>query len=169
MGKASWTLILQLLLSLLLVLCGPVAQAGLSVYTNGTTSPPSPAANQRTIDFDALTLASEQTASKITYSASAGAHTCVIFICNTAGSVSYASSSSLTGYSGNVMSLTSGTTPNATSVTVNFPTNTPYVGFLWGVEFTSQNSMVVNLTLADNSVVTLKNCTDSNNNLCMAK
>ncbi|MBI5927554.1 MAG: hypothetical protein HY836_18360 [Aquabacterium sp.] len=177
MGKASWKSILQVLSGLLLVLCGTVAQAGLSVYTNGTTSPPSPAANQRTIDFDTLTLASEQTASKLTYSSANG--DCnryyllfVGWLCTLGsdpGSVAYNASSSLTGFSGNVMSLYSGVNANTTSVTINFANHTPYVGFLWGVEFASQNSMVVNLTLADNSVVTLKNCTDSSNSLCMAK
>ncbi|HEX5355615.1 MAG TPA: DUF6701 domain-containing protein [Aquabacterium sp.] len=177
MGKRSWTWIGQGLLSLLLVLCASLAQAGLSVYTDGTTSPPSPAANQRTIDFDTKTLATEQTASKLTYSSSNG--DCnrwyLIFVgwlClagSDQGSVSYTSSSSLTGFSGNVMSLYSGVNSNTTSVTINFANHTPYVGFLWGVEFNSQNSMVVNLTLADNSVVTLKNCSDASNSQCMAK
>lgn len=144
------------------------AWAGLSVYTDGTTSPPNPAANQRTIDFDTTTLASEQTAGKITYSSSSGAATCVMFvICTSGGSVSYTSSSSLTGFSSNVMSLTSGTTANSTSVTVNFATHTPYVGFLWGAQFVSTTSQQVNITLADNSVVTLKNCTTVLSNQCM--
>jgi MSHA biogenesis protein MshQ len=75
----------------------------------------------------------------------------------------------LTGFSGNVMSLYSGVNSNTTSVTVNFANNTPYVGFLWGVQFTSQNSMLVNITLADNSVVTLRNCGDTSNVQCMAR
>ncbi len=145
------------------------AHAGLSVYTNGTTSPPNPAANQRTIDFGPTTLATEQSASKLTYASANGACNVLIIVCiNSGGSVSYTSTSSLTGFSGNVMSLTSGTTSNATSVTVNFTSHTPYVGFLWGVEFAAPNSMVVNLTLADNSVVTLKNCTDTANAQCIA-
>jgi len=157
-------------LALSWVLLAQPAFAGLSVYTDGTTSPPSPAANQRTVDFSTTTLAHEQSAAKLSYSASVGACTKVLFVCiNSAGSVSYTSSSSLLGFSGNVMSLTSGTTPNPTSVTIQFTNPTPYVGFLWGVEFVAQNSMLVNITLADNSVVTLKNCSDTNNAQCMAK
>lgn len=168
MINAGLTKIWRLFLAGLLLSFMSSAWAGLSVYTDGTTSPPNPAANQRTIDFDTTTLASEQTAGKITYSSSSGAATCVMFvICTTGGSVSYTSTSSLTGFSSNVMSLSSGTTANTTSVTVNFVNPTPYVGFLWGAQFVSQNSQYVNLTLADNSVVTLKDCTSILSSQCM--
>ncbi|MBI2749366.1 MAG: hypothetical protein HYX43_08545, partial [Burkholderiales bacterium] len=177
MGKSCWRWLRRCLAGMLMACWLPMAHAGLSVYTDGTTSPPSPAANQRTIDFDTKTMASEQTASKITYSSSAG--DCdrwyllfVGWVCwawSDQGSISYTSSSGLTGFSGNVMSMYSGVNSNTTSVTVNFTNPTPYVGFLWGVEFVSQNSMQVKLTLADNSVVTLKNCGDSSNTQCMAR
>lgn len=150
--------------------------AGLSVYTTWSTLPPTMAANQRTITFttaapNVATLASEQSAGKITYTESVGAATgCVFFICSgSAGSISYTSSSSLTGFSGNVASLSSGTTSNSTSVTINFTKPTPYVGFLWGVQFNAQNTMLVNLTLENNAVVTLQNCGNASNNLCVAK
>ncbi|MBF4499620.1 hypothetical protein, partial [Vibrio vulnificus] len=89
--------------------------AGLSVYTNGISSPPNPAANQRTIDFDTKTLASEQTAGKLSYSTLIGACDKFLGVCtDSGGSISYTESSSLTGFSGNVMGLTSGTTSNST-------------------------------------------------------
>lgn len=182
MINTSWTgkacaLLARALLACSLAMLMSQAHAGLSVYTNGTTSPPNPAANQRTIDFDSVTLANEVSAGKISYSASPG--DCdryyllfVGWLCwawSDPGSVSYTSSSSLTGYSGNVMDLYSGVNSNTTSMTVNFTNPTPYVGFLWGVEFVSQNSMQVKLTLADNTVVTLKNCGDTSNVQCMAR
>lgn len=168
MRFGSWCLALAWAMVLA---CLPARQAwaGLSVYTSWSSLPPTTTANQRTIDFDTNTLATEQSAGKITYSKSEGAATCILFICNSGGSVSYSSSSSLTGFSGKVASLTSGTTPNATSVTINFTNPTAYVGLLWGVEFNAENSMAVNLTLADNSVVTLKNCSSTSSSQCIGK
>lgn len=165
MGKRSWTWIGQGLLGLLLVLCASWSQAGLSVYTDGRTMPSPTSANERTINFSTTTLASEQTAGKLTYSSSIG--DCdrfyllfVGWLCNlgsSTGSISYS----------NALTMTSGVNSNATSVTVNFTNPTPYVGFVWQPEFVASNSMVVNLTLADNSTVQLRNCTDSSNSQCV--
>lgn len=142
------------------------AWAGLSVYTSWSSLPPTSSANQRTIDFSTNTLASEKAAGKLDFTPAAGTSSGWL---TSAGSISYNSSSSLTGFSGNVLSLTSGTTNNATSLTITFATPTPYVGFLWGVEFNAENSMQVNITLEDGTVVTLNNCSNTSNNLCVAK
>ena len=133
---ANWIAVKRLLCALAMMCCMPMAWAGLSVYTNGETSPPNPAANQRTIDFSGTTLSSEQAAGKLTYSQSLG--DCnryyllfVGWLCNIGsgiGSVSY----------GNPLTLTSSTNTNETSVTVNFTNNTPYVGFNWSAEFNAQ-------------------------------
>lgn len=170
-GDMAWRLCLALLLCLF---WASQARAGLSVYTTWSSLPPVTTANQRTIDFGGAgsqpaTLASEQTAGKITFSKSEGASTCIVFICTSGGSVSYTSTSNLTGFSGNVASLTSGTTGNATSLTINFTNPTAYVGLLWGVQFNAENTMVVNLTLADNTVVTLKNCGSTTSAQCIGK
>lgn len=147
------------------------AWAGLSVYTSWTTLPPTSAANQRTIDFNTNTLASEKSLGKIDFIQSIGeASGCIFFICSgSEGSISQTSSSNLSGFSGKVLSLTSGTTSNSTSLTITFATPTPFVGFLWGVEFNAENSMQVNVTLEDGTVVTLNNCSNASNNLCVAK
>ncbi|MFY9480171.1 MAG: DUF6701 domain-containing protein [Aquabacterium sp.] len=141
------------------------AWAGLSVYTTWSNLPPTTSANQRTIDFNANTLASEKAAGKLDFTTSIGSSGFL----TSGGSISYTSSSSLTGFSGNVLSLTSGTTSNSTSLTITFATPTPFVGFLWGVEFNAENSMQVNVTLEDGTVVTLNNCSNASNNLCVAK
>lgn len=141
------------------------AWAGLSVYTTWSSLPPTTSANQRTIDFNANTLASEKAAGKLDFTTSIGSSGFL----TSGGSISYTSSSSLTGFSGNVLSLTSGSTSNSTSLTITFATPTPFVGFLWGVEFNAENSMQVNVTLEDGTVVTLNNCSNASNNLCVAK
>lgn len=141
------------------------AWAGLSVYTSWSGLPPTTSANQRTIDFSTNTLASEKAAGKLDFTTSIGSSGFL----TSGGSISYTSSSSLTGFSGKVLSLTSGTTSNSTSLTITFATPTPYVGFLWGVEFNAENSMQVNVTLEDGTVVTLNNCSNASNNLCVAK
>ncbi|MEK8086637.1 DUF6701 domain-containing protein [Aquabacterium sp. A3] len=155
------------MLWMVLSLSAMAAHAGLSVYTSWGSLPPNPAANERTIDFNATTLASEQSAGKLTYSSVAGACTGLFICLNTSGSVSYTASTSLYGFSGNVGRLRSGTTPNPTSVKINFTQPTPYVGFLWGVQFNAQNTQFIKLTLADNSVITLKNCTSTSDAQCV--
>ncbi len=159
-GAARWLLGA----TLLCLMTG--AWAGLAVYTSWSSLPPTSSANQRTIDFTTNTLASEKTAGKLDFTASPGSSSGWL---SSGGSISYTSSSSLTGFSGNVLSLTSGTTSNSTSLTITFATPTPYVGFLWGVEFNAENSMQVNVTLEDGTVVTLNNCSSASNNLCVAK
>jgi MSHA biogenesis protein MshQ len=155
---ASWRMAIGLLIAMLM----SSAWAGLTVLTDGTTSPVS-SANQRTIDFSTKTLASEQTAGKLTYTTSPGA---AQFL-TTGGSVSYTGSTSLTGFAGNDLTISSGSTGNPTSLTINFATPTPYVGFMWAVSMTREDRMFVDLTLEDNSVVTLKNCSDGTSALCV--
>lgn len=147
------------------------AHAGLSVYTSWSTLPPTSAANQRTVDFSTNTIASEG-GSRMTSSQSIGDCPRLFGFCllgTWPGSVSTTAGSSLGGFSGNSVSVDSGVNGNATSMTITFTQPTPYVGFLWGAQYnlTSQNNMFVNITLENNSVVTLKNCRDASNAQCV--
>ena len=148
------------------------AMAGLSVYTSWNTLPPVSAANQRTVDFSSTTLAGE--GSRLTNSASS--YTCpkLLGLCllgYSSGATSLTSTvTGLLGFSGNTMGLTSGLNAlgNASAQqTINFANPTPYVGFLWTAQFSSENTQFINLTLEDNSVVTLKNCRESWNPQCV--
>ena len=163
----------QVVVAWLLTLCVLPAWAGLSVYTSWSTLPPVTVANQRHVDFGPNTLEGE--GARLSYTTSVG--DCnryyLIFVgwrCtlgSDTGSVTQSSSSSLNGFSGNALSVYSGHNNNSTSITVTFANPTPFVGFLWGAQFSSENTMFINLTLADNSVVTLKNCRDPYNNQCV--
>jgi MSHA biogenesis protein MshQ len=139
------------------------AIAGYYVYTSGVYSPPAPGANQYTIDFSTRTLASEQTAGRLTYSSAAGA---AQFL-TSGGSISYTGSVSASGFSGNAMDISSGTTGNPSTVTVNFANPTPYVGLMWRAQFNSENTEILTLTLSDGSTKVLKNCTSSSNSQCI--
>lgn len=148
------------------------AMAGLSVYTNWSTLPPVSAANQRTVDFSSSTLAGE--GSRLTNSSSAYSCPKFLGVCllgYTSGATSLTSTvTGLLGFSGNAMGLTSGLNAlgNASAQqTINFANPTPYVGFLWAAQFSSENTQFINLTLEDNSVVTLKNCRESWNPQCV--
>lgn len=157
----------------LLALCVLPAWAGLSVYTNWSTLPPVSAANQRHVDFGPNTLEGE--GARLSYTTSIG--DCnryylifVGWVCSLGsdtGSVTQSATSSLLGFTGNALSVYSGLNNNSTSITVTFANPTPYVGFLWGAQFSAENTMLINLTLADNSVVTLKNCRDKYNAQCV--
>lgn len=157
-----------------LLACAFPAVAGLSVYTSWSTLPPVSAANQRTVDFSgASTLANEGT-SRLTYASSASTCPKLFGICllgTSSGGVSLTSVvTGLLGYSGNSLGLTSGVNSGGNSsaqTTINFVNPTPYVGFMWNAQFASQNTQFVNLTLEDNSVVTLKNCRESWNPQCV--
>lgn len=155
-----------------LLACGmSAAHAGLSVRTSWGALPPTTAANQRTVDFSTNTISSEG-AGRMTSSQSVGDCPRFFGLCllgTWPGSVSQTAGSSLSGFSGNSVSVSSGVNGNATSMTITFTTPTPYVGFLWGAQYnlTSQNNMFVNITLENNSVVTLKNCRDWWNNQCV--
>lgn len=149
------------------------AMAGLSVYTSWSTLPPVNAANQRTVDFSSNTLASEG-ASRLSHSSSADTCPKVFGLCllgTSSGSVSLTSSvSGLQGFSGNTMGLYSGlnTVGNSSAqATITFANPTPYVGFMWDPQFVSENTQRINLTLEDNSVVTLQNCRASSNLQCV--
>lgn len=161
----------RMLAAWLLALGVSSAHAGLSVYTSWSTLPPTSAANQRTVDFGPNTVAAEG-ASRMTASQSIGDCPRFLGLCllgTYPGSVSVQSGSSLNGFSGNYLDIASGVNGNSTSYTITFTNPTPYVGFLWGAQYNigSQNDMFVNITLADNSVVTLKNCRDSSNAQCV--
>lgn len=154
----------KLVLSLLAVMAGiGQAVAGYYVYTSGVYSPPSPGAHLYTIDFSSRTLATEQTASRLTYSSAAGASQFL----KSGGSISYTSTVSESGFSGNAMKISSGTTSNASTVTVNFANPTPYVGLMWRAQFNSENTQILTLTLTDGSTKILKNCTSSSNAQCV--
>ena len=159
-----------------LLACGlSSAHAGLSVYTSWGTLPPTTAANQRTVDFGPNTITSEG-AGRMSASQSAGdcPRTLILRLCflgTSPGSVSTTASSSLSGFSGNSVSVDSGVNGSPASLAITFTTPTPYVGFLWGAQYNlgAQNNMLVNITLENNSVVTLKNCRDTNNAQCVGK
>ncbi len=156
------------------LLCSALpALAGLSVYTSWSTLPPVSAANQRTVDFSSSTLASEG-ASRLSYSSSADTCTKLFGACllgTSSGSVSLTSSvSGMQGFSGNTMGLYSGLKTLGSSsaqATITFANPTPYVGFMWDPQFVSENTQRINLTLEDNSVVTLQNCRSSSNLQCV--
>lgn len=137
--------------------------AGLTLYVNGDAgfNNPNPVANLRTIDFSTVTMAAEQTAGRITYSSATP---------GSGQSVSYTTTSTgLTGFAGNSMRLTTGTSTNTVSQTVTFAGGgTPYVAFLWGVSLKDQNALQVVLTLSDGNTVTLSNCQSTASNLCVA-
>lgn len=155
----------------LLAWCASSVQAGLTVYTSWSTLPPTSAANQRTVDFATNTVATEG-AARMTASQSIGDCPRLFGLCllgTSPGGIAYPTTSSLNGFSGKHLEISSGINGNSTSYTITFTNPTPYVGFLWGAQYNigSQNNMFVNLTLADNSVVTLKNCRDSSNPQCV--
>lgn len=152
--------------------CALPASAGLSVYTSWSTLPPVTAANQRSIDFSTTTLAGEG-ASRLTYSSSASTCPKLFGICllgTSSGGINLTSTvSGLIGFSGNTLGIDSGVSASGSSaqMTVNFVNPTPYVGFMWDAQFVSESTQRINLTLEDNSVVTLKNCRDSGNPQCV--
>ncbi|MFT3858376.1 MAG: hypothetical protein QM742_13050 [Aquabacterium sp.] len=164
------THILSRWFKLLLLLCLTAgigkAVAGYYVYTTGVYAPPDPGAALYTIDFSTRTLGTENTAtpSRLSYTSAAGA----AGFLTSAGSVSYSTGGpSASGFSGNAMRLTSGTTSNVTTATVTFANATPYLGMMWRAQFNAENSQTLTLTLSDGSTKVLKNCTASTNNQCI--
>jgi hypothetical protein len=158
------------LVCLWLLWCAWPAVAGLTVYANGDSgfNNPNPVANLRTIDFATVTMATEQTASRITYTSSTpGSGQSVVY--NATGVTSSSGATGLAGFSGNSMRLTTGTSTSTVSQTVTFSGGgTPYVAFLWGVSVKDENSMAVVLTLSSGGPVTLRNCQSTTSNLCVA-
>lgn len=174
----TWFLAGRAWLAAALLMGALPAVAGLSVYTSWNSLPPVNAANQIHIDFNAVTLSSEQAGGRLSHSSSSG--DCqryylllVGWVCwswSDPGYVSTSGGPSLPGFSGNALRLYSGlntasNTPTETTITFTQPT--PYVGFLWGAQFNAENTMFVNLTLENNSVVTLKNCRETWNAQCV--
>lgn len=155
-----------------LLACAFPAMAGLSVYTSWSTLPPVSAANQRSIDFSSSTLAGEG-ASRLTYSSSGDTCPKLFGICllgTSSGGINLtATVTGLLGFAGNTLGIDSGHNSGSSQAqtTVNFVNPTPYVGFMWDAQFVSESSQLVNLTLEDNSVVTLKNCRSSSNPQCV--
>lgn len=148
------------------------AMAGLSVYTSWSTLPPVSAANQRSVDFSTSTLAGEG-ASRLSYSSSGDTCPKLFGICllgTSSGGINLTSVvTGLLGFTGNTLGIDSGHNGgNSTAqTTVNFVNPTPYVGFMWDAQFVSESTQLVNLTLEDNSIVTLKNCRSSSNPQCV--
>ncbi len=155
-----------------LLACAFPAMAGLSVYTSWNTLPPVSAANQRSVDFSSTTLAGEG-ASRLSYSSSGDTCPKVFGICllgTSSGGINLTSVvTGLLGFTGSTLGIDSGHNGgNSTAqTTVNFVNPTPYVGFMWDAQFVSENTQRINLTLEDNSVVTLKNCRSSSNPQCV--
>lgn len=170
-----WSRLIRLLLASVLASAAVVAHAGLQVYTSWGVLPPSSAANQRTVDFSTNTLSSEG-AGRLSFTTAIG--DCnryfllfVGMVCHLGsdqGNVSQtATNAGLPGFSGNHLAIYSGQNDNATSITITFTQPTPYVGFLWGVQFNAENTQFIKLTLENNSVVTLKNCRTTWDNQCV--
>jgi len=159
-------------LAALLLACAFPAMAGLSVYTSWGTLPPVNAANQRTVDFSTTTLAGEG-ASRLTYSSSADTCPKLFGLCllgTSSGGINLTSVvTGLLGFTGNTLGIDSGHNSGSSQAqtTVNFANPTPYVGFMWNAQFVSESTQLVNLTLEDNSVVTLKNCRSSLDPQCV--
>jgi len=155
-----------------LLACSLPASAGLSVYTSWSTLPPVSAANQRSIDFSSSTLAGEG-ASRLSYSSTADTCPKLFGICllgTSSGGINLTSVvTGLLGFTGNTLGIDSGRNSGSSQAqtTVNFVNPTPYVGFMWNAQFVSESTQLVNLTLEDNSVVTLKNCRSSSNPQCV--
>lgn len=155
-----------------LLACAFPATAGLSVYTSWNTLPPVNAANQRTIDFSTTTLASEG-GSRLSYTTSADTCPKLFGICllgTSSGGINLTSTvTGLLGFTGNTLGIDSGHDAGSSSAqaTISFVNPTPYVGFMWDAQFVSENTQLINLTLEDNSVVTLKNCRASWNPQCV--
>lgn len=155
-----------------LLACAFPAMAGLSVYTSWSTLPPVSAANQRSIDFSTTTLAGEG-ASRLSYSSSGDTCPKLFGICllgTSSGGINLTSVvTGLLGFSGNTLGIDSGHNAGGSSAqaTINFVNPTPYVGFMWDAQFVSESTQLVNLTLEDNSIVTLKNCRSSANPQCV--
>jgi len=155
-----------------LLACAFPAMAGLSVYTSWNTLPPVNAANQRSIDFSNSTLANEG-ASRLTYSSSGDTCPKLFGLCllgTSSGGINLTSVvTGLLGFSGSALGIDSGHNAGSSSAqtTVNFTNPTPYVGFMWDAQFVSESTQLVNLTLEDNSIVTLKNCRASWNPQCV--
>lgn len=155
-----------------LLACAFPAMAGLSVYTSWGTLPPVSAANQRSVDFSTTTLAGEG-ASRLTYSSSADTCPKLFGLCllgTSSGGINLTSVvTGLLGFTGSTLGIDSGHNAGNSSAqtTINFTNPTPYVGFMWNAQFVSESTQLVNLTLEDNSVVTLKNCRSSANPQCV--
>lgn len=149
------------------------AMAGLSVYTSWSTLPPVSAANQRSVDFSGTSTLALEGASRLTYSSSGDTCPKLFGVCllgTSSGGINLtATVTGLLGFAGNTLGIDSGHNSGGSSAqtTVNFVNPTPYVGFMWDAQFTSENTQLVNLTLEDNSIVTLKNCRSSSNPQCV--
>lgn len=136
------------------------AQAGWVMTTTGQAgfNTPTAYANLRTVDFSTVTLAAEQTATRLSYSSSLAS----------GASIKYNDTSTgLTGFAGNSVELASGTS-GTSSLTINFPNGgTSYVAFLWGLSVKDENSQYVTYTFSDSTTVTLYNCQSTSNASCV--
>lgn len=156
-----------------LLACAFPVMAGLSVYTSWGTLPPVREANQRTVDFSTTTLASEGN-SRLRFTSSADTCPKLLGSClpgTSSGGVNLtAIITGLLGFTGNTLGVYSGldtTGPSQAQAVITFVKPTPYVGFMWNAQFVSENTQLINLTLEDNSIVTLKNCRESYNPQCV--
>ncbi len=139
------------------------AQAGWVMTTTGQAgfNTPTAYANLRTVDFSTVTLAAEQTATRLSYSSSLAS----------GASIKYNDTSTgLTGFAGNSVEIASGTGASASSLTINFPNGgTSYVAFLWGLSLKDENSQYVTYTFSDNTTVTLYNCQSTATSTCVGQ
>ena len=156
------------IVAMVLGLCALTAHAGWQALTSGQSGFNSPTAyvNLRTINQDTTTLSGEG-ASRISYSkyeAPGGWFT-------SSGAVNYtAGNPGLSGFSGNSVSIDSGSNGSASSFTIQFNNGgTSYVAMLIGMSVKEDNTQWIRFTYGSGTQVTLYNCKDAGNATCIAQ
>lgn len=147
------------LVAILLACCQPV-MAGLDVFTSWSTMPPESSANQRTVDFDARPITGEGVLLSHSESLADCTRGPIFNWCllgSSGGSVDYSGS----------LAINSGVNHTATSSTIRFNNQTPYVGFTWRTQFNAENTQFIHITLENGSVVTLRNCSSQTDFGCV--
>jgi hypothetical protein len=182
-STVRWQWRWQWLAACLLALAVSASHAGLSVQTRWGSLPPTSAANQRTVDFDGQSLAGE--GGRLSHwQSTAGCDQIPVLglqrdiVGYVLGVPIYSFTPvinwvcALGSWGGNVdyagdLQVTSGVNNGASSATIRFNNQTPYVGFLWRTQFNAENTQFIRLTLEDGNVVTLKNCRNARDWTCV--
>ena len=162
-----WLRAVRWVLTCCLMLQAPWCWASWTLTTNGEAGFNSPTAyaNLRKIDFSTSTpvtaaanntLSSEQTASRLSYSAP------------TSASFSEADTSAATGMSGKHVKWVSGTATGYKSMTISFPNGgTSYVAFAWYLGLKDQDGAAVTYNFSDGTSQTLYSCNNSSSSTCL--
>jgi MSHA biogenesis protein MshQ len=139
-----------------LLLGAPAAQAQLTFIPSsqsGFTTQTYTNADLKTVDFNTVTLAN---APGLTYATTL----------SSGGAFSATASNGATGFSGNSMQVTSGTSSaSGSKVKYTFAGGTPYVSFLWNLR-TGDSDNTVKFNLSDGSSVSVSNCS-ANTTTCV--